>query len=135
MNQEVPQELEWVKVRAECTLRRILKRLRDEIMLDVAQRNQYLTDSQKDGHIGFELEDDEAKGEFLVIRNGQGIHVVFTFGIVGSEIYVSDGAGATILKATIGMNDSGRCVLRVNGCGVETWQFRKKTLEDLFFWY
>ena len=36
--------------------------------------------------------------------------------------------------ATVGLNDEGRCVLRLeDGTELEPWQFRKRALEDLFF--
>jgi len=111
----------------------MFKQIRDEVIADIAVRKEYITKSQESNRIGFALEDTDNES-FTVYRNGAGIHAGLSFGIVGPSIRVIDGRGHLFLEATIGLNDSGRCLLRVGGTEIETWQFRKKALEELFFW-
>jgi hypothetical protein len=136
---QAPQDLDWVTARAECTIRSMFKRLRREIEVDVTMRNKQLNQSQKASGANFSVkdEDDEA---FAVLDDGLGRSVSFM--IIGSGIKAI-AVGQVAIEATIGMNDSGRCMLRVpkgdnsgkitGHCEIETWQFRKKTLESLFF--
>jgi hypothetical protein len=124
-------EFNWVKVRAECTIQSVFKQLRREIDLDVAWRNEQLSGSSKNG-VSLVLEDKDDHS-FVVYRRGPGLAGSISFGIFGSFLKVIDSVGITI-DATVGMNDYGRCVLRMDGSEMETWQFRKRTLEDLFFW-
>jgi hypothetical protein len=131
--EQAPQELDWVTVRAECTVRSVFKRLRCEIEADVRMRNKYLGESS-----GVSLSvDDKDDDSFVVYRKGPGLAGSVSFAAIGSSITAIDAVGET-MEATIGMNDNGRCMLRVNGpknvLEIETWQFRKKTLESLFFW-
>jgi hypothetical protein len=135
MMEQAPQELDWVTVRAECTMRSVLKQLSDEIKIDIAMRHKYLSESQKTHGVVFSVEERTTDESVIVFREGQGLSGSVSFAIVGSAIKVIDASGATLLEATIGLNDSGRCMLRVNGSDLETWQFRKKALENLFFWY
>ena len=138
--EQVPQELNWVKVRAECTIRSIFKQLRHEIEVDVARRNEYLSDSQRGKGIKFSVEekDDES---FVVYRNEPGITASVSFAIIGSYIKTIDPKGTATMEVTVGMNDTGRCMLRVypseiekaRVVEIENWLFRKKALEGLFF--
>jgi hypothetical protein len=130
-----------VTARAECTARSMFKRLRHEIGADVAMRSKYLSESQKSNGLSFSVED-QNDDSFVVYRKGLGLAGTVSFGIIGPSLVAIDGAGGT-MEATIGMNDSGRCMLRVprpDNSGkvtghyeIETWQFRKKALEGLFF--
>jgi len=133
--EQAPQELNWVKVRAECTVDLVFEQLRRETEVDVARRNEYLSESQKKNGVSFSVEDRD-DGSFVVYRRGSGLAGSVSFGIVGSSILAIDAIGTTI-EAKVGMNDSGRCMLRVNEpksiLEIETWQFRKKALEPLFF--
>jgi hypothetical protein len=127
----LPHQCDWVKVRAECTLSRMLKTLRDEILIDIATRNNYLTQPEKTAQISFEIKDKDA--DFYVNRRGIGLESSVSFGIVGPAIAAIGPHGDTILEATICVSDEGRCLLRANNVAMETWQFRKKALENLFF--
>jgi len=43
-------------------------------------------------------------------------------------------ARANCTVATVGLNDEGRCILRLEDMTeLEQWQFRKRALESLFF--
>ncbi len=138
--EQAPQELDWVTERAKCTIRSVFKRLLHEIVVDVARRNDHLTDSQKSNGVCFSVKEEDEEA-FVVERKGQGYAGAVSFVILGSFISATSGVGSGTIQATIGMNDSGRCMLRipkVNGQAteyheIETWQFRKKAMESLFF--
>ena len=103
-------------------------------------RNKQLNQSQKSSGANFSVKDENGEA-FAVLDNG--LNRSAGFMILGSGIKAMDALGNVTIEATIGMNDSGRCVLRVlkpDSSGkitghyeIETWQFRKKTLESLFF--
>jgi len=130
---EIPRDLNWVKTRAECTLSRIFKQLHDEIVVDIAMRSDNLSESHKAAKISFELKE-EGNESFAVYRNGTGMTTGITFSIAGTNITVMNGRGDIFLQATVGLNNDGRCMLRRGDVDLETWQFRKEALEDLFFW-
>jgi len=46
---------------------------------------------------------------------------------------VNDKDGKKILEATLTLNDSGECRVKIGGQEYELWQMRKKALENLFF--
>ena len=48
-------------------------------------------------------------------------------------IQVNDKDGKKILEATLTLNDSGECRVKIGGQEYELWQMRKKALENLFF--
>jgi hypothetical protein len=129
---EDAQELNWVKIRAECTIRSIFKQLRREIDIDVVRRNEYLSESQKNNNVNFSVEDKDEES-FVVHRKVSGLGASVSFMMDGSSIKTIDPTGPATMQATIGMNDSGRCMLRVDRTEIESWLFRKKALESLFF--
>jgi len=111
-------------------------KVRHGIECDVSGRNAHLSETHKSNGVMFSVEDKD-DGSFVVYRRGPGLAGSVSFAIFGSCIKAIDAIGGT-LEVTIGMNDNGRCMLRVNGpdgiSELEMWQFRKKTLESLFFW-
>jgi hypothetical protein len=54
------------------------------------------------------------------------------FSLEGDEIVVCAG-NEIILRATITLNNEGRCMLKVDDEELEQWQVRRMALEDLFF--
>jgi hypothetical protein len=129
--EQATQELDWVTVRAECTIRSVFKRLCDETKIDVSTRNKYLSESQKNNGMSFSVEEKDEES-FVVYRNGSGITSSVSFAIFGTCIKAI-GGGTVTIEATMGMNDSGRCMLRMKGAEIENWQFRRKAMESLFF--
>lgn len=127
----VPQELNWVKVRAECTIRSVFKAVRYGVEGDVRARNDCLTESQKDRGVSFTVEDKDDQ-TFEVHRKAPGLSDVVAVAIMGSSIKAM-GRNLAVVEVSIGMNDGGRCTLRLGDVEIENWQFRKKTLENLFF--
>jgi hypothetical protein len=69
---------------------------------------------------------------FIVsVKDEVGPRVVFYY--ANERIEVKDEKRNLKFFASLALNSSGRCVLRVDGEELEQWQFRKKALECLFF--
>ena len=50
------------------------------------------------------------------------------------SIDIDDEINRVEWSVTVGLNDEGRCILKLkDGTELEQWQFRKKALESLFF--
>lgn len=129
----IPQELDWVRIRAACTIATVFNQLCDGIMGDVQAIN-------------------SARGlsgdsRFLAEMAGEGTAIVIAQPNLIPRIRVivrMDSATIAVVRerqykkeetweATVGLNNEGRCILRLEDVEVEQWQFRKKALEGLFF--
>jgi hypothetical protein len=123
----IPQELDWVSKRAGCSAVQIFKELQSGIESDVVAANKantalgpFITALTPDGFA------------FIVsVKDEVGPRVVFYY--ANERIEVKDEKRNLKFFASLALNSSGRCVLRVDGEELEQWQFRKKALECLFF--
>lgn len=130
--EHLSQNLDWVTVRASCTVECVFQELREEIKSDITTRNKLLTGLQKEDSISFHLKPD-SENSFAVVRNGLNIVSRTTFKCERSAIQAFNGAGVQIIEARLTLNDQGECRLVVDGCELTRWQFRKRTLQSLFF--
>ena len=127
----IPQQLNWVERRAACTVAKVFSELCDAIEDDVFQVNTIM------GNKG----DDVILAQFHPARTM--IYVGSTrmprakamIGIDQNRISVrQEWSGGEQWSVTVGLNDEGRCTLRLeDGKELEQWQFRKRALEGLFF--
>jgi len=127
----VPQELNWIKERAACTVGKIFNRICDEIVKDVATVNsihqlpigvQFKAEMHSDGTTIFIAQPN-------IIPRAR----VLT-GVQNNWIVVNEEWRSKTWGVSIGLNDEGRCVLRLeDDTELEHWQFRKRALEGLFF--
>lgn len=126
----IPQSLDWVSVRAACTIVRVFNEICNEIDADILEINsaRKLTD-----HNQFRA--DSLGGSTIVVGQPSRFpRVVVKIGVVGNEIEVQDDATKSRWRVNISLNNEGRCVLKNNEEGeMEHWQFRKRALENLFF--
>ncbi|HEY5329005.1 MAG TPA: hypothetical protein VIJ79_03900 [Acidobacteriaceae bacterium] len=131
MNQ-VPQELNWVEKRAACTVAKVFNQLCNGIIEDVQSTNsvrQLPADSQ------FQA-DMNPKGNAIRVAQPAAIpRARVSVGIANERIAVQEEwANGKHWSATVGLNDEGRCTLRLeDGTELEQWQFRKRALESLLF--
>jgi hypothetical protein len=127
----VPQELDWVSKRAACTIGQVFNKLCNEIEGDVSAINtaRNLVDMDR-----FFI-DNTGDGRTIIIGQPSRLpRVVVKIGVVGNEIEVQDEATQIRWRVGIGLNNEGRCVLRDSDrIEMENWQFRRSTLEPLFF--
>lgn len=127
----VPQELNWVEKRAACTMAKVFNQLCDGLANDVAvvntvrqlpQGSQFMSELASDGST-------IVIGQPNIIPRRRVI-----IGAVNTCIIVNQEWKREQWKATIGLNNEGRCILKLeDGTELEHWQFRKKALESLFF--
>lgn len=127
----IPQELNWVGKRAACTIAKVFNQLCDGITNDVAVVNaarglagdsQFSATMHSDGSTIFVGQPNRIPRRRIIVGAGDG------------RIVVEQDWNRQRWSASIGLNNEGRCTLRLDdGAELEQWQFRKKALESLFF--
>jgi hypothetical protein len=127
----MPDPIDWVKRRHECSIDLVFVRLRDQVEKDVAARNEL---RQERGETSFKFRCEIEDGNFMVILEGQqrfdGVKFVRSKDAIAVHQLKSD---KLISEATLTLSDEGECKLKVSGKELDLWQFRMKALEDLFF--
>jgi hypothetical protein len=127
----IPEELNWVEKRAACTVATVFNQLCDKIRDDVQAFNSIfqLAESNR-----FQA-DVHSSGTTIVV--GQPNEVPrkrIYIGIVKDRIQVLHEWDKTKWEVSVGLNNEGRCTLRLDDrTELEQWQFRKKALEGLLF--
>lgn len=126
---EIPRELDWVKERAGCTIKRMFNLLHQAVEEDVKNINQLLKLPEYYSFVIVQGQD----GESFLVKRAETIRPSVRFSINGDIIKVSDDAGIRRLEYRIVLSDEGRCQLTENGAPLEQWQVRKTALEGLLF--
>jgi len=127
----VPQELNWVKVRSECSVGRVFSQLFIEAEQDVKDIN-LLPTTPGYPPPTFAVQQNQA-GDFFAVFEAGDTRAVVKFHLGPDRIAISmpDGKQLTI---TLTLNNDGVCKLKVDGEGeFERWQVRRRVLESLFF--
>ena len=122
-------EFNWVKARSHCTPHKVFQELAAAVKEDMSQHEQC------NPRLASGLEYGSCEGgKFFVKRIGS--HLIL-FEQTDAGILVSrvpqKGAETCILDLSIGMNDTGDCVLRDSGDELQAWQVRRRALEETFF--
>ncbi|MGB6722515.1 MAG: hypothetical protein WBE72_17085 [Terracidiphilus sp.] len=127
----IPQELNWVEKRAACTVATVFNQLCDGIKADVEAINAALHLTEKN----LFQADIHSDGTTIIVGQPNVVpRKRLYIGTNGERIQVFQEWDKTKWSATIGLNDEGRCTLRLDSVQeLEQWQFRKKALEGLFF--
>jgi hypothetical protein len=124
----VPQELNWVEIRATCSAPQVFKELQTGIEGDVIAANKadtmpgpFVTTLTRGGH-----------AIIVSVENEVGPRIVFY--CTNGLIVATDEKRNLKVVVAPALNDAGRRVLKLeDGTELEQWQFRKKTLEGFFF--
>ena len=129
----VPQDLKWVQARAACTIATVFNEICDGIRSDVEafnlvkrlrEESQFRADMHSDGSTIFIAQPNQIPQHRVIV------------GMAGEKIIVKRDWNRQLQEewfVTIGLNDEGRCTLRIDGNPLEQWQFRRRALEGLFF--
>ena|ERR1700733_12986531 len=131
----IPLELNWVEKRASCTVAKVFNQLCDGIVSDVAIYNSV---RQLSENLRFRA-DMHSSGTTIYVANPSSIpRARLAVGVVQNQIIVHEEWNGKKWGVTIGLNDEGRCTLRLKSddgkeTELEQWQFRKKALEELLF--
>lgn len=129
MIDNVPTNLDWVTARAECSLYKMFKELRNGVKQDVAKRNELRQEGER---VRFEMGAESGKG-FSVFREGPTGTEAMDFFFENTEIRVAD-PNNVLFRMTVTVSNDGRCKFVVDGKELEQWQVRKMALEKLFFY-
>jgi hypothetical protein len=127
----IPRQLDWVTRRADCTVAKVFNELCDAIRDDVIAVNS--TKGLHENPFRAEL---HSTGTMIHIGQANNIpRKVVAIGVTQDQIVADqEWNGGETWKVTVGLNDEGRCTLRLeDGTELEQWQFRKRALEPLFF--
>lgn len=130
----VPENLDWVKARNECSASQMFERLRLEIGSDIATRN-----AQLPAGSAFTFTLEMFNGSFSVIRKAAGDSPAVIFSRKGEEITAkSTEDGKLLFTATVTLNDLGECKFRIKDEQKQqaekySWQLRRMALQELFF--
>jgi hypothetical protein len=125
---DMPENFNWVKARADCSLAQMFKKLEFGVREDVNAANEQRSPS--DLHI-FSMVTDA--GCFSVIRESSiALPVSIEFYLGSGGIKVSSG-GQEKFVATLTLNNDGQCRFKVNEEELQNWHVRRMALEDLFF--
>lgn len=130
----IPQEFNWVKARAACSVATVFSELFHGVEQDVQEANQ----NKQEVFVGYPREDfivraNQVGNVFSVWENGNTRTEIKFFRRDKEHIVVSTHEGNTVITLTI--DDAGRCKLRINDEdeALEQWQVRRRLLEPLFF--
>ena len=127
----IPQELNWVEKRAACTLASIFNQLCEGIKEDVQAIN-LVRRVTEDNHFQADM---HSSGTTIIVGQPNIVPRKTVYvGIADGRISVYQEWDKRRWTVSIGLNDQGRCTLRLDDVTeLEQWQFRKKALEGLFF--
>jgi hypothetical protein len=128
MKMETPQKLDWVRERNACSLNTAFYSLKQDVQEDVRKRNEQLPAGNC-----YRLDFSSHETAFTVITKRTDPPKSIVFRLTDKVISVEDGDGTIIFQAGATLNDQGRCLLQIDGKEYESWQVRRKALEELFF--
>jgi hypothetical protein len=128
----IPLTLNWVEKRAACTVATVFNQICDGVGNDVAEFNSVSSLSEENQ---FRADLSQA-GNGIAI--GQPMRIPRKRVIIRADqseiVVIQEWSGGEQWAATVGLNDEGRCTLRLKDqTEIEQWQFRKRALEALFF--
>jgi hypothetical protein len=127
----VPQELNWIKARSECSVGRVFSQLFIEAEQDIKDINLLPTTPGYPPPM-FAVQRNSAGNCFVVFEAGN-TNAVIDFKFANDHIVIAM-PNRKPLKITLTLNNDGACKLKVDGEGeFERWQVRRMALESLFF--
>lgn len=123
--------LDWVKARGACSLSQMFEQLKSDVHEDVTQRNSIRVDGRD--HF-YEWQMAESHNNFRVIREGGDTfdRRAIGFYLEQGKITVKD-QQHVMFSVTVTLNDQGECKFKIGEEEKESWQIRKKALEDVFY--
>jgi len=129
---------DWVAARAKCSASEVYQDFSLQLKKDVATRNELLSGKERKHEINFMFAGCSEPNSVMVAAQTGGrflgekplAHVIFTKVPEGISAEYSDG---TKLTGLLTLSQDGECRLKVDSVEYSFWQFRKLTLEPIFF--
>ena len=127
-NNKLPDNFDWVRERAACSVAAVFRRLQSEVEQDIQAVNAVLGLDENQ----FCVSANASRDSFVVSREEHtGGEVRFWRGSNEIQIKRNDRPD---LVVTVTLKDDGQCRLKMStGEEVEPWQLRRMALEELFF--
>jgi hypothetical protein len=122
---------EWVKIRHKCTVGAIFERLRGEVESDVNARIEL--NAAEEISKRFEFKFDSTGDLFSASVQRNEFKGSVRFRIANGAIEALDRDDISIIKGTVNVSDDGICRIKVADLELDSWQFRRRALERLFF--
>jgi hypothetical protein len=134
MNQTVPEDFDWISARAACSVSQVFQRLRMQVEADVAKRNDIRTENEKSK---YSFQFIAENGSFSVSLDGRfleeiEIGVGFRRTSAGIDVYTPSD-GQLRFSGEVTLSNDGLCRIKVEKAEYSLWQFRKLSLEGVFF--
>lgn len=123
-------DIDWVTARANCSLFEVFHQLRKSVEDDVAARVKLLGEGVV--NMTFKMREDGDPKNFGVLRFSHDGPDSVDFQCSESAILVKDSSGKVKIEARLTLNDEGQCRLKIQNKEIESWQFRRRALEDFF---
>ena len=122
------ENIDWVSKRHTCSIQKLFETLKIEVQSDITTRN-----SLRPEHAHYQFSFASKNDIFTVFSESNSGPNSVKFTLSQKSIVVSDGNGKLIIEATVTLNNEGECRFRSGASEYESWQIRRKALEDLFF--
>lgn len=120
----------WVRERFQCSVGKVFEQLKAEVREDVRTREELHAKTPEHARYAFDFTSTETS--FTVLLDGHKLHKSVEFTLEKNTIYARSN-GADIWVATVGLDEEGHCILRINGKNCERWQARVLALEAILF--
>ncbi len=128
-----PNNFDWVSAHAACSVSKVFHQLQLEIRTDIETRNRLSTENEKSKYFYTCASNGNSLSVFIESQSVEveGIGVRFTRTPKGIDAYSL--AERLLFSGTVTLSNDGQCRIKVGEIEYNFWQFRKLTLEDVFF--
>jgi hypothetical protein len=119
-------DFNWVKARSECSVKRAFETLFEVVETNVKTANEL--------RLGPKFHATYQHKKIIVTRedNSDDLRNV-VFELTSTAIIAREGQSKQLFSARPRLNETGECLLEVDGSLYKLWQISQKALEDLFF--
>ena len=122
------ENVDWVtELFSKCSPNSVFEMLKEQVRNDVKIRN-----GVRSQHALYAYVVQNSGDVFKVLIDREGDHRSVRFELLDRTIVVTDGYDKELLKASLALNDDGKCRPKIGERLYEWWQFREMALESLF---
>jgi len=122
------ENVDWVtELFSNCSPNSVFEMLKEQVRNDVKIRN-----GLRSQYAAYTYSVQNSGESFKVIIEREGDHRSVRFELVDRTITVTDEHDKELFKATLALNDNGKCRPKIGDRLCEWWQLREMALENLF---